>query len=281
MLMACDWSKKYCRNASSPVKPLPSGEFGFGSAARSRSSRSLRTNFRLFAISGSCSAACSSSATVGRRRLDGVLADLRGLAERLDGGLARADEGLQVAQQRAELAAGGVEVLQRGHLLVGDLAEAHHRRAQLAQEHRQALEARRGSRSTGVGRDGAVSRGLLHEVDDVAAVAGQLAHDGVGVARELLRVWFCRARRRRTRSVSRSAGTARRTAALRSSARPPTPAPSSPRMIRKPLAVRAPQDVVDEVERDRRRGLRDRDRRALGQLLLRACRAGSRRSTRR
>ncbi len=46
-----------------------------------------------------------------------------------------------------------------------------------------------------------------------------------------LSVWFCDASLASTRSVSRSAGLARRTTSLMSSARPATPAPSSSRMI--------------------------------------------------
>src|SRR3954447_454355 len=94
------------------------------------------------------------------------------------------------------------------------------------------------------------------------------------------RSWFCSPRSLSVRSVSRSAGIARRIAAFSSGPRPATPAPSSETMIRsrpprgraRPLALRLAQDVVDEVGRDRRGGLRDRDPRARLELL--PCRAG-------
>ena len=123
---------------------------------------------------------------------------------------------------------------------------------------------------------------LVDEAPDVLAVGGEVADDRVGVDGRGPRA-SCSARpgASRTRSVSRSAGIARRIAALSSGPRPGDARAELGDDDPQPLALGLAQDVVDEVGRDRRRRLRDGDPRARLQRLRAPCPAGSRGSTRR
>jgi hypothetical protein len=198
---------------------------------------------------------------------DDRAAGARGLGERAEGRSRRLAERPEDVEETLEQRRRVGQVLQRRHLAVGRLAEARHRRAQLAQEGREALQlAAQVVAALGAG-PGGVAR-LGDEPRDLGPPVGEPAHDALRVGGEVGDdaalvgedgQHLVRLAQRRVRAPDRlvEVGTAsgQRRAQLAEE-------------DREALPVGAPHDVVDEVDRDRRARLLHGDRRPPGQALL-------------
>ena len=185
MLIACDWTKKYCSSASRPVKPPPVGLSRLGSTARPRSLRSSSTKRRLRIGSVLAVPSARSWLTVERASLAALMPVSRGAAEAAHRGSRRVRERTQALQQLGQVGRGAAQVAQRRRLQPGGRAEIGERRAQLAQEAGQLVD-RRAQRARAAGRDLRRRARLAHEARDVTTVAGDPDERAVGVARELV-----------------------------------------------------------------------------------------------
>ena len=230
MLIACDWTKKYCSSASRPVKPAPVGLSRFGSMARPRSLTSSSTKRRLRIGSVLAVPSERSCLTVEARLGDG------------------ADAGLRRAAQPAHRGAGGVgeraealEELRRGRGRRGaGRAAPGSAAARSCRARRASGAARAGSPAACRPSSAARSRGWPRPASCRPPRARSARRRGgcgrsrrrtrVGVARELAERLPVALRMLSTFSVSRSAGTARRSVVCTSSPRAVRPIPSSVRM---------------------------------------------------
>ena len=167
------------------------------------------------------------------RLAHGAAADDRRLAERRERRAAALRERRQAGQEGVEPGRGGAQVAQHGLLGGGELAQPQHVRDR----------ARPGSAGAGRTRPPArrcawpppprcrPPRGRSATRPPGAGRARRRRCPRAATTRSMVRVW--RASIRSVWVVSRSPGCARRSAALRSSGRPASPAPSSPMMSRR------------------------------------------------
>ena len=153
------------------------------------------------------------------------------LGQRLDAGAARVGELGQLLEEGRELAGRLVEVGQRGRLRVGGLAELGHRGLELGAGRWAGGAGWRRSPSRRSAEAEAVWRVSVTKRPTSLRLSARSPITASASRVRLPSTWFCSARMASTRSVSRRAGTARRTVSWMSVARPPTPAPSSLRMI--------------------------------------------------
>ena len=204
-------------------------------------------------------------------RLRRLVAGHRRLAERADRRARGLRERPEPVEEVRDLPRRRVEVLQRRRLAVGDLAERLHRRLQLLEEAGELLQARR-DLGPPLGRCLRRVVRLHHEAADVLAVGGEVADDRVGVDGQVLqrpvlvaeqREDLVRLAQRRDRAADRGVELRAAPGDARAELRDDDP---------QPLALGLAEDVVDEVGRDRRRRLRDRDPRARLELLPRRAR---------
>ena len=184
-------------------------------------------------------------------------ADLAGLAERLE----RRDAGLRERAERlhhlVEVGRDVAEVGEHRRRLVRQRAEADHRRLELAQEGRQALD-------VGLEVVTALGGGLRHlarlvdEGGDVAALARERRERGVGVTREVGQDLVLRGEQREdlVDLLERRVGAADDLVELGAAAGDAGAELREDQ--RQPLPVRQAHDVVDQVEVDRLRGVADR-----------------------
>ena len=148
------------------------------------------------------------------------------------GGPARLGERTHAREEGVQVGRGALEVREQRHLLVGQVAQALHRRPQLVEEGREAAQAGAQLAAPAGGDLGGVA-GLLDPADHVPLVALELGDHRVRVRDEVLDHAFWSPRIRSVREVSRRPGCARRSTSWRSSGRPASPVPSSVTINRK------------------------------------------------
>ena len=191
-------------------------------------------------------------------RVHGAAPHDRRVAERLERGGARRGERAQAGQEGLEARRGGLQVAQHRGLGPGQRAELVGVRLELAEEGGQVAE--RGGQRVATGRGGLRGQpGLAHEAADVALARLERADHAVGVGDQ------------RPDRARLAAEDAQRLARLAQAGRG---APDGVvEVVRAPgqacaeladdqaqaVAEGPPQDVVDQVEPDRRAGLADRD----------------------
>ena len=193
-------------------------------------------------------------------RLDRDLAGRRGLAQGPDRRKRGVGERREVAQELVEVARGGVEVREHRLVGVGGGSELGHRRAQLLEQPRQALDRQAQVRalSGGVARGVA---GLDDEPVDLLGVVGERRDHRVRVRRQLLE---------RVRVVGQQVEQVvglgqRRDGPAQGRLQVARPARDGGAQLvddqREALPVGQPHDVLNEVGGNRRLGVADGDRR--------------------
>ena len=254
--------------------------------SRRRSSRSSRCSsviarFVATSSSGSANAAQLLDARARRRRRR-RLPTRAAAAERAERRPRGLRERAEVVEKRAAAAPTRERLRERRALAVGGLAEQLQRRAQLAQEAREALELARAGRRSAPREIDAVSRASRTKRLTSVRLSASAPDDALGVGRQLAdRRGAARRGCASTLSVSRSAGLARRIVSLRSSPRAASAGAELAEQDREALAVGPAHDVVDEVGGHRRRRCARPGCVAPAASCSRSCPAGSRRSTRR
>ena len=245
---------------------------GSGSTARRAVVDRLRgTGGAAWRAPGASSAEPAQLAHLLARLAHGAAADHRHLAERLEGREALGRERPQAGEE-------GVELVRRrtgGRAAPGVCASVRsprlpHVGLELGEEGGQAPERLAAARSR---RDAEISAvrpaSRTKRLTSPLAVLERADRPVWASPMNFSIVPVWRPRIRSVSLVSRSAGCARRSTfaeVLRAARR--GPAPSSPTIRRKRSRYGQPHDVVDEVDRDRGAGLRDRDRAAVADALV-------------